>query len=360
VAGDSDGIFEIFGSYVPFPNHVHPISERWDNHRAATIFISAGVCSSSTLDLVEDGLNTRQSLPQHTRLQLMNLVCVLSAMISDLLRVFGKALKYFLPFSIQLLRQKLEAIIHRWTYKQVKSPKNVLVIGGSFAGLQLATRLGHTLPTGYRVILIEKNSHFNFSFNFPRYSVLRGHESRAFIPYDASGNDCPPGIFKITQGIVTSVEEDFVQLDTGERISYSYLAIASGSSQPLPAKVTSSNKAEACEELRSVQESIKAAKTIAIIGGGAVGVEIATDIKSYYPEKQVTIVHSRQQLLPRFGSRLHDYVSEKIVKMGIYLQLGERPHLLYEKGSSQGLITDGTLFFSTGEQHFDLIVQPSP
>jgi pyruvate/2-oxoglutarate dehydrogenase complex dihydrolipoamide dehydrogenase (E3) component len=273
-------------------------------------------------------------------------------MVSDLLKVFGKVLKYFLPFSIQLLRQKFQAILHRWTYKQVKLPKNVIVIGGSFAGLQLATRLGHTLPTGYRVILIEKNSHFNFSFNFPRYSVLRGHEARAFIPYDATGKDCPPGIFKITHGIVTSVEEDFVQLDTGERIPY-----ASGSFQPLPAKVTSSNKEEACEELRSVQESIKAADTIAIVGGGAVGVEIATDIKSYYPEKQVTIVHSRQQLLPHFGLRLHDYVSEKIVKMGIHLQLGERSRLPYEKGSSQGLITDGTLSFFTGERHFDLIVQ---
>jgi NADH dehydrogenase FAD-containing subunit len=278
-------------------------------------------------------------------------------MVSDLLKVFCKVLKYFLPFSIQLLRQRFQAIVHQWTYKQVKSPKNVIVIGGSFTGLQLATRLGHTLSTGYRVILIEKNSHFNFSFNFPRYSVLRGHEARAFIPYDATGKDLPPGIFKITQGIVTSVEEDFVQLDTGERISYSYLAIASGSSQPLPAKVTSSNKAEACKELQSVQEYIKAADTIAIIGGGAVGVEIATDIKSYYPEKQVTIVHSRPQLLPHFGPRLHDYVSEKIANMGIRLELGERPHLPYEKESSQGLITDSTLSFSTGEQHFDLIVQ---
>jgi NADH dehydrogenase FAD-containing subunit len=278
-------------------------------------------------------------------------------MISDLLKVLGKVLKYFLPFTVQLLRQKFQAFVHRWTYKQVKSPKNVVVIGGSFTGLQLATRLGHTLPTGYRVVLIEKNSHFNFSFNFPRYSVLCGHEARAFIPYDATGKYCPPGIFKVIHGIVTSVEEDFVQLDTGERIPYSYLAIASGSSQPLPAKVASSNKADACGELQSVQNAIKESKTIAIIGGGAVGVEIATDIKSYYPEKQVTIVHSRQHLLPRFGVRLHDYVSEEISKMGLHLQLGERPKLPYEKGTSQGLIKNGTLSFSTGKQHFDLIVQ---
>lgn len=55
---------------------------------------------------------------------------------------------------------------HRWTYRLVESPKNFIVIGGSFTSLRLATRLDHTSPTGNRVILIEKNSHFNFSFNF--------------------------------------------------------------------------------------------------------------------------------------------------------------------------------------------------
>lgn len=280
-------------------------------------------------------------------------------MASDALKLFGMVSKFLLPYTIQSLQHKLEAIVHRWTYRSVESPKNVVVIGGSFTGIRLATRLGHTLPTGYRVILIEKNSHFNFSFNFPRYSVLCGHEARAFIPYDNSGAECPPGVFKVTRGVVSSIEREFVQLDTGERIPYSYIAIASGSSQPLPAKVASSSKAEACKELQSVQEAIKAAQTIAIIGGGAVGVEITTDIKSYYPHKQVTIVHSHRQLLPHFGPRLHDYVRSKVEQMGIELQLGERPQLPFETGMSNGLITDASLHFSKeGERHFDLIVRP--
>jgi len=279
-------------------------------------------------------------------------------MVSDALKLFGMVFKFFLPYTIQLIRQELEAIVHRWTYRPVDSPKNVIVIGGSFAGLRLATRLGHTLPTGYRVILIEKNSHFNFSFNFPRYSVLCGREARGFIPYDNAAAGCPPGIFKVTRGVVSSVERDFVQLDTGEKIAYSFLAIASGSSQPLPAKVVSSSKTEACKELQSVQQNIQAAHTIAIIGGGAVGVEIATDIKSYYPQKQVTIVHSHRQLLPHFGVRLHEYVRNKVEKMGVQLQFGERPQLPFKTGMPNGLITDASLHFSKeGERHFDLIVR---
>jgi apoptosis-inducing factor 2 len=45
--------------------------------------------------------------------------------------------------------------------------------------------------------------------------------------------------------------------------------------------------------MRTFQERIKAAKKIAVIGGGAVGIEMASDIKSVYPKTDVTLVHSR-------------------------------------------------------------------
>ena len=34
--------------------------------------------------------------------------------------------------------------------------------------------------------------------------------------------------------------------------------------------------------------------------------EFATDIKAVHPEKGVTLLHSRQQLLPRFNHEMHD------------------------------------------------------
>ena len=34
--------------------------------------------------------------------------------------------------------------------------------------------------------------------------------------------------------------------------------------------------------------------------------EFATDVADVYPTKQVTLVHSRDQLLPRFDKRMHD------------------------------------------------------
>ena len=34
--------------------------------------------------------------------------------------------------------------------------------------------------------------------------------------------------------------------------------------------------------------------------------EFATDIADVYPDKEITLVHSRDQLLPRFDKKMHE------------------------------------------------------
>lgn len=65
--------------------------------------------------------------------------------------------------------------------------------------------------------------------------------------------------------------------------------------------------------------------SVLVVGGGALGIrtsgprletrmlltlfcieEFATDIADVYPEKRVTLLHSRQRLLPRFDEKMHD------------------------------------------------------
>lgn len=82
-------------------------------------------------------------------------------------------------------------------------------------------------------------------------------------------------------------------------------------------------KAKSRQWLRTAHHRIKAATSVLVVGGGALGVressnpsvvaslpdpsaEFATDVADVYPTKQVTLVHSRDQLLPRFDKRMHD------------------------------------------------------
>jgi NADH dehydrogenase FAD-containing subunit len=257
-----------------------------------------------------------------------------------------------LGLSLSMISPRLQALKHKWTYEETISPKNVVVLGGSFCGLFLAKRLMKTLPTGYRVVLIEKNSHFSYSFNFPRFSVTPGYEHEAFVPYDKFSRGAPAGIFKNIHGIATKITNDVIYLESGDKIEYTYLAVATGSSQTPPAKVVSSEKAGACSEMRAFQEKIKSAQKIAVVGGGVDGIEMASDVNSFYPEKEVTLVHSRKQLLPHFGPRLHDHVVEAFKTLEIKIWFQERPQVLPGINS-----TLSSLRFNDGRtEEFDLIV----
>jgi NADH dehydrogenase FAD-containing subunit len=255
-------------------------------------------------------------------------------MLIDYLRLIASIVP-FVPFLFRRLVQKIYAFRHHYTYEAVVEPKNVVVVGGSFAGLPLLRRLVETLPTGYRAVLVEPSSHFNFVFNFPRYSVIRGHEAKAFIPHDGLAKKAPKGIYKRVQDAVVRITaapnggggEVHLGASSDEPLPYEYLVVATGVSQPFPARARSADKAGGCAELRALQEHITATESVAIIGGGAVGVELAADVKSYYPAKKVVLVHSREKLLPRFGGRLHAHVLPALEKLGVEVVLGERPDI---------------------------------
>ena len=273
-----------------------------------------------------------------------------SIMASDKLKLIGKIIVLLIPYGLRRLQQLVLAFHHRWSYKAVQTAQDVVVIGGSFAGIGLVNRLIETLPTGYRVIMIDKNSHLNFLWAFPRFSVIPGYEKHAFIPYDGVARNAPAGIFSRVQDTVTNITANQVHLASGEEINYAYLAIATGASQPLPAKVLATELNEGSGELRTVQDGIQTAERIAVIGGGAVGIEIATDIKSFFPSKDVTLFHSRSQLLPSFGPRLHEYVSKTLEKLGIRVVLEARPEIQPGQRS---------IHLAGAVEEFDLIVRCS-
>lgn len=122
-------------------------------------------------------------------------------------------------------------------------------------------------------------------------------------------------------------KDGHLQLLSGKAISFDFLAIATGATQSPPAKLLACEKVEACAELYEFQKRIRNAERIAVVGGGAVGVQLAGDIKSVYMEKDVVLIHSQSELLPNFGSRLHEYVDSRLQKMGVEVILDERPEL---------------------------------
>ena len=271
------------------------------------------------------------------------------AIFSDKVRMYARFITFMFPYLGQLIMQKIRASIHRRTYKGRADAKTVVIIGGSFAGWFTAQRLIQSLPTGYKVVLIEKNEHLHYVFNFPRFSVLQGKERTAFIPYDGLDKMAVKGIYERKQATAKILQRNKVVLDNGEELDFAYCVIATGASQPFPGRLTTTATADACAELRRIQKGVESAHRVAVVGSGAVGVEMATDIKAYYPDKDVTLLSSRDYLLPGFGSKLRDKALEATKAMGVNVVLSARPKVKGESGSE--------LLFADGHvEEFDLVV----
>lgn len=261
-----------------------------------------------------------------------------------------KLIGVILRVGLSSLRWKLTSIIHRHTYKQIDS-RNIVVIGASFAGYHAARCLANSLPTGYRVVVIEKNSHFQLTWVLPRFCVVEGHEHKAFIPYSPYIKG-PDGACLWIHDTVTAIQPTEtggkVQV-SGDWIDYEYLVIATGSSARLPSRVDWDSKEEGTIALQGQQQRFKRAEDIVVIGGGAAGVELTTDLKSHFPEKNVTLIHSHKKLLGEgFGEKIHDVIKTEMEVLGVDLVLGERPAI------PDGVT--GDIALSDRTIHFDCLV----
>ncbi|RAH49281.1 FAD/NAD(P)-binding domain-containing protein [Aspergillus brunneoviolaceus CBS 621.78] len=223
--------------------------------------------------------------------------------------------------------------LHRLTYRTVRDPKNIVVIGASFAGYHAARVLASTLPTGYRVVVIERNSHFQLTWVLPRFCVVAGHEHKAFIPYRGYLAPVAEGAYTWITGAVRRIvlesgagEGKVVLEESGEEIAFEYLVVATGAvAAGLPSRVGGRTKEEGMVMLSDEQERTRTARDVVVLGGGAAGVEMAGDVKERYPEKNVTLVHSRKRLLNRgHGEGLSRSALDGLQALGVKVLLGER------------------------------------
>ncbi|CAE6486334.1 unnamed protein product [Rhizoctonia solani] len=236
----------------------------------------------------------------------------------------------------------------------VSSTKTVLVMGGSYGGRTAAKVLAKGLPEGYRVVLLERNSHANHLYVIPRFCVLGSHESKAFIPYNyLYGPD--PVVHKVVHGTATRLEPNRVTYTPAsyspdpakgnQTIEFDYMVYALGAKLPGPIdfwgakdvyekQVNFENeeargrfngtKPASIEFLQRAQIRLKGVQSVLVVGGGALGIQFATDLKDMYPQKQITLLHSRMQLLPKFPEKMHNEITKTMHRLGVSLILGQR------------------------------------
>ncbi len=145
----------------------------------------------------------------------------------------------------------------------------------------------------------------------------------------------------VVQAEVTSISPDGVQVHgRKELIPFDYLVIATGSSYAFPGKVAEAETSKAIDLYNTLREKIVKSQQILIIGGGPVGIELAGEIGTDFPEKEVTLVHSHPTLLEPniFKEKIYRRTQEELEKLNIKLILNDRielpnsPNLNYIEG----------------------------
>jgi NADH dehydrogenase FAD-containing subunit len=113
-------------------------------------------------------------------------------------------------------------------------------------------------------------------FSRVRTAVTAGRDdaylTKTLIPYTALGNLGSRTI----RAAVTAVKRNAVELDNGESVSFDYAVLAMGATYNGAGVIATSLKtvAERKEELKAAAQKILDAKSIAVVGGGATGIEV--------------------------------------------------------------------------------------
>ncbi|KAI3618902.1 amid-like nadh [Moniliophthora roreri] len=221
--------------------------------------------------------------------------------------------------------------------------KTVAVLGASYGGNRAAQILAAGLPEGWRIVLVDRNT----------LAVLPGHEHKAFVPYtrvfwkNTPMRDSP---HIRLHAHVLSVHPHHIILSKAfpehgvltTKLEFDYLIYALGSHLPSPLNLWGSSpgvvstiiknpdykyngtKEDGINWLKRNQKVVEDAPSVLVVGGGALGIQFATDIAHVYPTKAVTLLHSRHRLMPKFDNELHLEVLKGLESIDVNVILGER------------------------------------
>ncbi|OJD29747.1 apoptosis-inducing factor 1 [Diplodia corticola] len=206
---------------------------------------------------------------------------------------------------------------------------NIVVLGGSFAGLGVAHNLlRHVIPhlpnsDDYKLILVNPSDHFYFKPASPRmtsredlisFDTLMIPISRGFSDYHQ---------FELVQAYARQINPETRDITlelanadkTSSTIHYDTLVIATGASSTSALWSPATPKEATEAALTEFREKLKTAQRVIIAGGGAVGVETAGELGfDHGKQKDIVLYSGTTRLLSRLradvGKRAEEYLNE--------------------------------------------------
>ncbi|XP_074856355.1 ferroptosis suppressor protein 1 isoform X2 [Carettochelys insculpta] len=196
---------------------------------------------------------------------------------------------------------------------------HVVIIGGGFGGIAAATQLK---SWGIPFVLVDMRDAFHHNVGALRASVESGFAKKTFISYSMTFGES----FRQAKVVGIDLVRQKVLLNNDVELSYSHLILATGSEGPFPGKLNQIIDMEtAIQTYEDMVKELQKSPRIVIIGGGAAGVEMAAEIKTEYPDKEVTLIHSKIALADEeLQPCVRQEVKEILLRKRVHLLLSER------------------------------------
>ncbi|OCT71931.1 ferroptosis suppressor protein 1 [Xenopus laevis] len=195
----------------------------------------------------------------------------------------------------------------------------VVIVGGGFAGIAAASQLK---SFGIPFLLVDMRDAFHHNVAALRASVESGFARKTFISYKETFQDN----FKQGKVVGINLQTQLVTLESNEELPFSHLIIATGSNGPFPGKFNKViPKDHAIQLYEDLVKEIQKAKHVVVVGGGSTGVEMAAEVKTDYPEKEVTLIHSKVALADvQLQPSVRKTVKEILLRKGVRLILAQK------------------------------------
>ncbi len=195
------------------------------------------------------------------------------------------------------------------------SAPTVVVIGGGYGGVNVAK----SLDADADVVLVEPKDAFVHSVASLRALVEPDFLPRIFLPYDKL----------LTRGRIVhdravAVSSRRVVVASGAELAADYVVLASGSHYPFPAKSDVDDTSGAIEKYTVARDRLLGAERVLLVGAGAVGIELAGEIKHTWPDKHVVLLDAAPDVLgPEYRTDLRAELRAQLEEIGVELVLGE-------------------------------------
>ena len=265
--------------------------------------------------------------------------------------------------------------------------KNIVIVGGGFAGTTLAQALEKALPAPYRVVLVSDESYSTFNPMLAEVVGASVFPEQVIVPIRQ--------LLRRSRFIMANVHDvDYERreihattLAGPRKIAFEHLVFAFGtranldlvpgmSEHAMPLKLVGDAmvirnqvlRRLACIELEADPAVRRRLGHFVVIGGGFSGVEVAgqladylRSVKHYYKlvrddELAVTLLHDMNRLLPELPEALGRMAAKAMTDRGIDVRLGSRA----ARVDANGVMLEGGEFLGTSTVICTIGTKPNP